>query len=503
MSFERTLRLPLAQKVLGHHLSLDEDSLPFVLGVVSRIDFLLRNPENVIPLAEIGNAALGAFLQSTVTGPPLSFDSADLIFPKVYRISDTALLQLKQQLLQDLSIDGEAVYQLAPNIELFWLAKSILKHDSIAELDNGKKQRARMNFVHQRLLFEDSETLQRLIYSDLDAIEPSLLAPGTDVQASAEFLIERAAVHTFYGHSGKARADLSRAANLRHFDYALTGRLGKRTKFQKFDLSQLVVLARSADTTSAEENANGAANQSVDHIDDVAQSKPENLPLNDDTLLESVAFTKDEKLSNLPAVEDEDSLPSTLRSLDPADQPLLSPQDSIILLSIASSITNTSPSDGLTREETLPYAVRVLDGGSSNWQIYTQALLVRSRIEGYNSRTTERGLLQLQALVDQVIADTTASSDGEAAEIPSTFLPRPKPAESASPEERLKYIHALASPFRWTLEAELASRWVTLGGLRSALEIFERLQMWPEVALCLAATDQEQKAITVIRKLLF
>ena len=500
MKFEDVLRLPLAQKVLGHHLSLDEDSLPFAVGVVSRIDFLLRNPENVIPLAEIGNAAHNAFLQSNVTGPPLSFDSAETIIPKAYQASSTSLSELRQQLLQDLSIDGEAIYQLVPNIELFWLAKRVLSHDAIADLKDGRRQRARTNFVHQRLLFEESETLRELIYSDLDVVDQSLLGQDANAKTRADFLIERAAIHIYYGHDGEAREDLGRAAKLRPFVFALTGRLGKRTKFQQFDLSQLVVLARSAESTSADRTQNGET-ENVTAIMD--QSKPDSLALNDDTLLESISFTKKEKTSSLPSVEDEASLPTTLASLDPADQPLLSAEDSIILLSIASSITNKSPSDGLTREETLPYAVRVLEGGSSNWQIYTQALLLRSRIEGYNSRTAERGLLQLQALVDQVIADTTAANADGSSETPATFLPRPKATESAPAEERLKYIYPLAPPFRWTLEAELAQRWVSMGGLRSALDIYERLQMWPEVALCFAATDQEQKAIYTVRKLLF
>ncbi|KAL2405875.1 TPR repeat-containing protein C19B12.01 [Exophiala dermatitidis] len=208
-------------------------------------------------------------------------------------------------------------------------------------------------------------------------------------------------------------------------------------------------------------------------------------------------------------VAPEDALPPELASLDPSNQPLLEPMDSIILLATASSITNTSPDDGLVREETLPYATRVLEGGSSNWQVYTQALLVRSRIEGYRARTAERGLLQLQALVDQVIAETSEDQSKSSAKAsgtsstPTTFLPKPKASESASVAERLKYIYQLSPPLRWELEAELAARWTQMGGLKTALEIYERLQMHAEVALCLAATDREQDAIKLLKGLLF
>ncbi|KAI5285792.1 hypothetical protein KEM55_000509, partial [Ascosphaera atra] len=56
---------------------------------------------------------------------------------------------------------------------------------------------------------------------------------------------------------------------------------------------------------------------------------------------------------------------------------------------------------------------------------------------------------------------------------------------------------------RWLLESELASRWVSVGGLRTALDIYARLHMWAEVALCHAATEEEGKARQVVRRLLF
>src|SRR5947199_5490449 len=62
-----------------------------------------------------------------------------------------------------------------------------------------------------------------------------------------EFLVERAAIRIHYGDDAKAREDLLKAAKTRKFQFALTGALGKRTKFQERDLSQLVVLAKSRD----------------------------------------------------------------------------------------------------------------------------------------------------------------------------------------------------------------------------------------------------------------
>lgn len=437
-------------------------------------------------------AALYAFIQSNVTGPPLPFRAGEEVLPKDVSANATALGKMRAELIASLSADGVAAYKLTPNVELLCLAETILICPPVQKnVELSAWARLRVNFVHQRLLSEPASSLQAAIYDDLKIVEGLLLNAGKNQEAGelyTSFLLERAAIHTHHSFDKKARADLDQATSERKFQFALTGLMGKRTKFQQKDTSQLLVLAKSAGTD-------------VDAKADEA-SKPKELDLNDDTLLDSIQFT--EKTASTD-IKEESSLPASLAELDPANQPLLDPLDSVILLSLAESIKNTNPADGLTREETIPYATRVLDGGSSNWQVYTQALLVRSRIEGYKTRTMERGLLQLQALVDQVIAETSGESttDAETGEKVTNFLPQAKDTESAPVMERLQYVFPLASPSRWELEAELAARWVHIGGLRSALEIYERLEMWAEAALCWAATEKEDKARRLVRKQLF
>lgn len=447
----------------------------------------------------IGYAAFLTFLQSNVTGPPLSFRSVDILLPQIVADSEREIKSLRTKLLESLGMDGISAYKLTPNVELLCLADAIFTCPAILKhVKAARWAKMRVAFVQQRLLSEVSPTLQEVIYGDLRLLEESFSHGGSDsgdqAGLQAEFLIERSTIHIHHGLDKLAQQDLAAAKQKHGFEYALTGLLGKRTKFQQSDVSQLVVLAKSTNANSTSDTGpqtNGHA-------------KPSTIDLNDDTLLESISFSAAAK--DAPKVIESDSLPSVLSSLDPSDQPQLDPLDSTILLGLASSITNTSPQDGITREETLPYAVRVLEGGSSNWQVYTQALLARSRIEGYKSRTVERGLLQLQAVVDQVIADTTENSttvNGDISSGATSFLPQAKGGESAPASARLRYVFQLASPTRWDLEAELASRWVQLGGLRSALDIYERLEMWAEAALCWAATEREDKARSMIRRQLF
>lgn len=510
------LQLPLAKAVFGHDAS--DDSLGRISsGEISYSTFLAENARSVCQkpvdgltaeqqrsqLLHIGLGGLFSFLQSNVTGPPLTFSPAEVVLPASLRSDKVALRAVRAQIIRELSVDGEAAYKLTPNVELFAVAKALLVNVDL--LENGplvaRTARVRVNFLHQKMLSEFTGTLQDAIYNDLGELEKTLLRDSSSANEKGKFFLERATIHTHHGYDAKAREDLDQAARVRNFEFALTGKLGKRTKFQNRDISQLVVLAKSKDDSTEENPASKAQNESE-------PSGPKNLDLNDDTLLESISFTKEGGQQNQGTpvtVQDESALSPALASLDPGNQPLLDPVDSTMLLALASAITNTSPENGLTREETQPYATRVLEGGSSNWQIYTQALLVRSRVEGYRARTVERSVLQMQALVDQIIADT-ATADTEATgsvEAPTTFLPRPEKSESASAAERLEYLWLLSFSTRWDLESELASRWVNLGGLRTALEIYERLQMWAEAALCYAATEREEKAKHMVRGQLY
>ena len=525
--FESVLNSPFAVRLLGDQQDGDTtdshttESDDFVDFVSRRLDQLLESPAEDSTASHeqvrrhssawtflIGYAALHAFLQANVTGPPLQLSSEQLLFRTPPFSSPSAATEIRANLIRSLVVDGAAVYSLMPVVELFCLAKTIFNHPKL-KVDGLERMRLRTNFLHQRLLSEHAPALQSLVYEDLEKLAPTI-ANGSS-EEKIEMLLERALIHLYYGFDAKAGADIESAATESKFEFVLTGRLGKRTRFQDRDISQLVVLAKSAaktdqaeETQLTNESRPTGFNGSESTLASV--SKPKVLDLSDDTLLEAISFSRENGEAQ-NGTQSENPLSSNLHDIDPANQPLLKPLDSLILLALASSITNTSPSDGLTREETSPYVTRVLDGGSSNWQIYTQGLLLRSRIEGYRSRTQERAVFQLQALVDQIIIETTTdgskSNELGRQNATTTFLPSLRSSEAATAPERLRYIHQLCSPTRWELEAELAARWASLGGLKNALEIYERLQMWAEIALCYAGLEREDKACKVVRKQLF
>ncbi|RDA92155.1 hypothetical protein CP533_5608 [Ophiocordyceps camponoti-saundersi (nom. inval.)] len=507
---------------------------------------LLKLPTNDV--LAVGLAALDAFLQINVTGPVIpqrllsAIQSRFIEAWKSYRIDtpygDDDHTSLHRAFLAHLDVDGVSPYSHVCHLELFSLARFVLlhalNHDDVHQVIEATLSlnespepvsiawwRLRVNVWHYKLLTQPSlgsgsNFIKSSQWTDVPSLTSTILdAMDTlhgricdgDVWSSydnannpwhqqdqARFLVETATNYILLGYYDKAKERIKEAAQASGFQYALSGALGKRTRFQEKSTSQLLVLARS---------------RHGPEDDDAAAVKPDALRLDDDTLLEEIEFATGDGTGGV-----DDNLPLGLANLSLSpdhQQPQLAPLDQILLLTEATLKDSSSPADTLTSEEVLPYAVRVLADKNTNWQIYTQALLVRSRIELHRSRTIERGIFQLQALADQVIADTSFSAGGQptiAVTAPdearngggstntTSFFPAAKPSELAPARVRLRYIHALSTPPRWHLESELAHAWAGVGSLYSALEIFKRLRLWAEVALCFAAaatSDDEDR----------
>jgi tetratricopeptide (TPR) repeat protein len=461
---------------------------------------------NAILVLITGLAAFNSFLQANVTGPPLELRD-------VFTVKETA--SFREQCLKSLEVDGVSVYQHIPHVELFCLSRLVFT-TYFPRLIGGsfvdsKWMRIRMNAYHQRLLsglsggrLSDSAALQDGIEKDLLELESEILGPESkySTEAKVQFLLEKAQIYIMQGLDFKAKENVQIAKTVSGFSYALSGALGKRTKFQQNDISQLVVFAKSKESEDAPNVTTETSSTDMDSSKLSNANAPTALELNDDTLLESIAFKKSES-----EAVDNSALPPKLAGMQPDNQPQLKPLDQITLLTEATLKDSLSPLDKLNSEEILPYAVRVLNDKPTNWQIYTQALLVRSRIESHRSRTQERSVLQLQVIVDQIIADTQEVSSSSPDGIPeirvTQFLPRAKASESAPVSERLKYIYQLNTPTRWELETELAYAWSSAGSFVSALEIFKRLKLWAEVALCYHSVNQEDKALQIVRRQLY
>ncbi|KAI8883426.1 TPR-like protein [Backusella circina FSU 941] len=407
----------------------------------------ITNEQTQLELLITGIACLNSFIQVNWTGPGLDFEVSEL-----FCLEKDQDLEKKMHAvcLKTLSVDSEEVYHLTHQLPLLTIARTVLLYLCNKSCFSASFWSMRAVFIQQQLLDEFTGSLQsELIKLAEQSIKDMENQAGLDSAAlegvKVRHELELGLIYSYFGQDKEALEKMESAQKESGFKWSLTGALGRRTKFQTFDISQLVILAESK---NAEDKDSEAA-------------RPENLELNDDTVLDHIAFTENEKNK-----DEENKRHGNLNVIDQC-----------ILLAFCLNVKNTNPEHGITTEQMVPYVTRVLEN-ANNWMVHTMGLLLRSRLEAHKGRTVERAALQLQALVDQV------------------------KVEDSTVQERLSYFYDLLLPSKWEMERELARRFVSLGVVRSALEIFERLEMWEDVISCYQMLEQPQKAKDVLKGLM-
>lgn len=345
--------------------------------------------------------------------------------------------------------------------------------------------RARALQVHQLLFAEAPAVLAAVSGALMDqSVLPALGPSSQPLALLFEMECARQAIHA--GTEHLAAPHLARARQVSGFEFLLSGALAKRTKFQETAHSGLVVLAVLRTNNSENEAA------------------PEPFALDSDLLLEKPVYEsvqpgakrakveldflgaslqRDETAEELLPIAS-GALPASLAACDPNDPSALSNLDTVQLLLRYTALRQTTPfGAALVEEELLAVVLRIIHApqGSANWLVFLRALWERSVLELTKTKTVERGVLQMSSLVDEL----TKFVDGE-----------------GLAAARLRYIHQLPLIPRWDLEARLAERYMLLGALRSAVEIYSRLEMVCEAALCYALVGDEAEATTMLERYL-
>ncbi|KAF9528043.1 tetratricopeptide repeat domain 27 [Crepidotus variabilis] len=415
----------------------------------------------------IATVCLQAFVQGNWTGPDLDVHSFELLKSN----SDSTLQwdekTITAEAVAELALGGEPAYHLAEDPAFLRFSQLLisLRYEHLSTVEWWK---LRIATVHLCIL-DEPVALQ---YDFKNLLKPLAQLFADDPDLLGRLYLEKGLLEHHLSQDQLASDDFVQAARSTGLKYELTGALGKRTKFQITEHSQLVLLAESHLVDKCQDMQDAHSKHSTFHVGQSSttpnvQTLPQTLPLNDDTLLEQTAFTFSHREGSR----------SQLRHLDPSAQPPLHPLDQCILLSLCLNVRNTSPSHGLTTEQMNPYVSRVISH-PRNWSIHSMALLLRSRLESSRTRTVERSTLQLQALIDQM------------------------PTSDSKTAERLLYFYSIPLPSKWEMEKELAERYLSLGVVKSALQIFERLEMWEDVVKCYGTLEQREKGIGIVRDLL-
>ncbi|AGO11606.1 AaceriADL177Cp [[Ashbya] aceris (nom. inval.)] len=471
-------------------------------------------------------ALLQTFIQNNYTGPMVPLDSEQ----DVLRCGENGA-RLRRWLVMLLSVQGQIAYELCTDPAYLVLALLFFEEltgaqslflqpdediavpsisvDGTPPLEAvAHWWRARALLAHISLLSEPVGP-QPLIASSLLASIDLVHAVVRGLPMDTPESLKRQLYAIYYMENVKCALSintehlclpvLQKLQKLTDFQLVLTGARAKRTKFQQKAHAGLIILARSSSAAVGEEEGEIAGAPGALALNsDLLFEKPHfesigNEPLEEQLVkkqkLDGTAGLDDTKL--LPVALRQEDIPIELREIDPNNQPRLNDYDNIQLLLRLYAIRQTSPArDPIVDEELASIIGRIIyQDGRKNWSVFARALWERSILETTKAKTIERGILQMQSLVEEL-----------GLKIQHKYIPESENEEITSASDRMKYIHQLPFLPRWALDRELAEKYMSMGILRSAVEIYERLELHCDAALCYAAVGDEKQASVILQK---
>ncbi|CAH8445648.1 unnamed protein product [Heterobilharzia americana] len=356
-----------------------------------------------------------------------------------------------QLALEELSCEGEYPFRLTKSLSLLWLCKRLCR--KMSSVSQTLSFLYHLNYLkcvylHQYLIGDErSPKLKSEFQEIVSACEEDVNS------ASAEDLIHYLMISSylsaFYYEYEKSKIFASRCAEYLNIDVKFSGALGKCTKFQEKEVANLTVKVNRILENKVNENQSNCA-------------LPQIVSLNDDVLLNSVAFVEIEEQNYLSHLE----------------------QSFILLLCELHRLN--CPRDDLTAQQCLAYINTVIrrvypDSKSetksdSSWPIATEMLFRRSLLEHNSVRRTERSLFQLEELCSQFARTSPPLSERS---VNSFFFSR--------------------MPSIWTLQIEQGRLLMKVGCYKSALDSFLLWDKWSEIIECYTHLNKREKAEEVIR----
>ncbi|RLV91474.1 Essential for maintenance of the cell wall protein 1 [Spathaspora sp. JA1] len=507
-------------------------SISLIEVLVEYVDTLSKLlQQDKVSLHLLAICFLQLFIQANFTGPSVSISLQGELFGDVATVqSDSVrLLNLEGQQAYDLMqepiylILAELIFEklLETPVELSLFNKNVTEHsEKLVDLIQTRSSQAKEDPIYGSIFWWKVRTLQ--VHLSVLSEPPSIISTisgillnnsiATSLTPSGssdselqrlvqiQLLLERARIHIHAQTEHSSITPLVQAKRISEFNFLLSGAKAKRTKFQKFHNSVLLVLAKS--------------NRTSIYDSETIKESPENFNLDSDLLLERPQFeslddlelkiepdtkrikfdTSEEEQQEdklLPIAIRQDDIPNDLKELDPNNQPPLSNIDNLQLLLRLTVLRQTSPAkDPLVEEELMALVSRVLysTGGNVNWLIFSRSLWERSLLETEKSRTVERGILQMTSLIEEI-----------GIKIKTKIIPEAMNEDpNAITAQRLRFIHQLPLLPQWSMDVKLAEKYMSLGILKSALDIYERLQLPVEAALCYAAVNNEPEAERIL-----
>ena len=409
---------------------------------IDNISELFKNPVNMQKRDDailFSISSLYVFIIENFTGPPIY---EELNKDVLERIKTTIPYDFEDSL----NLNGEYLHSQAHARELIYIPFTLLPRYNAPKL-----WIARTGMILQRCLTGLSPTLKSLILPEIEGDN----APILD---GAELCL---AYHLFHMYQ-KFFDQLEVFRQSIKFDYHLTGKLGKKTKFQQESKSQFILEILDCETLrKKQEEGTHPEHQQI-------QQQQENG--GDDsvkTTKELTSYSREVKLdefANLlerPKMDEEFSIPK------------LTDEEMSFLLMESHAILERKLGDEIRDEKSLPILTTILEL-KPEYDFATVALFEKSRIEQREHGTQQRAALQLQSINDD-------------------FL-KPQPPTL----ERIYKFFLLEHPPIWEVKREMGLQMMRIGAARTAADIFITNKMWDELGICCEIAHDPSIAIPIL-----
>lgn len=395
-------------------------------------------------------------MQDNYTGPPLC--AAALCSPPLSLIRDCSAA---------LARDGERCASTARSLPLLLMARTALWLPVLpdATTSTTSSSSSSVSLLHAcwwlwraRLAARHRELLGRLSASLLQeegrCLDCALAAPLPPLLA-ALLNIEKARWLAAQDRVREARALMQTVREQMGFSVALTGRMGRRTKYQTFDVAQLVLQVERDDVEADEVNAAALPEDgSSGLLEETAKAKQVALD-EDNPLLEKVRLTDGQK------------------ELD--SMKLASAAQQAAVLTESLMALRDGARDDHSGHLALPFVVAVMEL-HRDWTLFTAALYCRSHLELLHNKTRDRAVLQLDVLQQQWgDGDGISSSD-------------------AAVMKRFRWFWSVPFPARHALRLETAKAFLSIGAAATAADMFRALGRTHELVKCLVVTGRVEEA---------
>lgn len=294
--------------------------------------------------------------------------------------------------------------------------------------------------IHQKVMDEPCITLYENFKATTEKIS-SQLSKISDSDTQTLIQLEIVQGYLLYKRVFQAEELLKSLKASLDLEIDISAALGVRTKFQTKALPQMTLNIQCPTQQTPASETHGSS------------VLPKLLALDDDLRLEKVKFT-DESVA--------------FADLGAVMQSVVLTQLKLVQLS--------QPKDNLSDEEVAPFILSLLHQDFGPWAIRLQALLTNIKQESNHKRTVERSLKQCEELV--------------------SMLKKPDPGAKV----RLSQVFSSFIQPRWHIEALLGDLMISLGMIKTALDLFLKIQQWEDVIGCYTVLQLRHKAADVIRQ---